>query len=55
MLEKERLEQEFWRLGNKSKTKVQIQKKQEIEQELDTKNKHIQSLKQRLREQGALR
>lgn len=54
MLEKERLEQEFWRLGNKSRTKVQIQKKQEIEQELDIKNSHIQSLKQRLREQGAL-
>jgi hypothetical protein len=45
MLEKDTLEREFWRLGNKSKTKVQIQKKQEIEQELDNKNVSIQSLK----------
>ena len=35
LIDKERLEQEFWRIGNKSKTKRDIDKKMELESALE--------------------
>ena len=54
MIEKDRLEQEFWRAGTNAKTKVQIQKKRELEQSLENTSQQIQSVKQRLRDMNAL-
>lgn len=38
MIEKDQLEQEFWRIGNKSKTKQDIMKKKELETALERSN-----------------
>ena len=35
MIEKDQLEQEFWRIGSKSKTKQDIMKKRELETALE--------------------
>ena len=35
MLEKDQLEQKFWRFGNKSKTKSELQEKRVIEEALE--------------------
>lgn len=41
MIEKDQLEQEFWRIGNKSKTKQDIMKKKELEKALEHSNQSI--------------
>ena len=51
--EKDRLEQEFWRTGT-AKTKMQIMKKRELEQALDSSNHRIHMVKQKLRDMNAL-
>lgn len=38
MIEKTKLEQEFYRMGNKSRTKNDIEKKKAVEQQLETSN-----------------
>lgn len=38
MIEKNKLEQEFYRMGNKSRTKNDIEKKKAVEQQLETSN-----------------
>ena len=53
MIEKEKLEQEFFRFGNHSRSKQQIEKKREVERALDEKLQLIQQLKSRLREAKA--
>ena len=50
MIEKDQLEQEFWRIGNKSKTKQDIMKKKELEQALERSNQSIQQIKNKLKD-----
>lgn len=53
MIEKDQLEQEFWRLGNQSKTKQEIQRKRELEVALERSNQGIQLVKNRLKDLNA--
>lgn len=53
MIQKEQIEQEFWRFGNQSRTKQQIERKKETEANLDRSNQEIQALKSMLRDRGA--
>ena len=54
MIGKDQLEQEFWRLGNQSKTKQEIQRKKELEVALERSNQSIQQVKNRLKDLNAL-
>jgi|AACY02.10.fsa_nt_gi hypothetical protein len=49
-IEKDKLEQEFFRHGSTSKTKIQIQRKRELEQALEQSNGRIQAIKAALRD-----
>lgn len=49
-IEKDKLEQEFFRHGGNSKTKIQIQRKRELEQALEMSNNRIQAIKYALRD-----
>ena len=53
MIQKDQLEQEFWRHG-KAKTRLQIERKKELEIELERSNQGIQQIKNRLKDIGAL-
>lgn len=48
-IDKERIENEYRKLGT-SKNKTQIQRKQELEFDIEVLNKKIHSIKQKLRE-----
>ncbi len=48
-IDKERIENEYRKLGT-SKNKTQIQRKQELEFDIEVLNKNIHSIKQKLRE-----
>lgn len=53
LIQKEQIENEFWRLGNNSRTKQQLEKRQQIERSLELVNTQIKAIKLRLRECGA--
>lgn len=50
MIERQKIEQQFWQMGNFSKSRQQIEKKKEIEQNLAQTNSNIHSIKMQLRE-----
>ncbi len=54
-IDKERFESELRRMGTHSKNKQQIQKRQELEFDIEVVTKNIQSVKSKLRELKAFR
>jgi hypothetical protein len=52
-MDRERVENDYRKLGA-PKNKLQIEKKKDLELEIDIVNKNIQNIKQKLRELNAL-
>lgn len=53
LIQKKEIENEFWKMGNNSRTKQQLDKRQQIERSLEVVNQQIKTIKQKLREVGA--
>lgn len=54
LLEKEKIENEYWRIGNQCRSKQQLEKKRHVEELMQENNHKIHSIKQSLREIGQL-
>ena len=53
LIQKEQIENEFWRIGNSSRNKAALEKRKQIERSLEVCNQQVNLLKQRLRDNGA--
>ena len=52
MIEKDRLEQEYWRKGSQLNSKMELQRRKELEKAIERSNQHIQQTKNRIKELG---
>ena len=53
MIQKQQIENEFWKMGNSSRNKAALEKRKQIERSLEVCNQQVNLLKQKLRDHGA--
>lgn len=52
LIEKDRLEQEYWRKGSQLNSKMEMQRRKELEKAIERSDQHIQQTRNRIKELG---